>query len=66
MANKTKHLIYAEDLLWELMQYPDSTLNKTMIKSIIETCMLDNEVKVGRVAQFNSWTDNDDDGDIYD
>ena len=66
MANKTKHLIYAEDLLWELMQYPDSTLNTTMIKSIIETCMLDNEVKVGRVAQFNSWTDNDDDGDIYD
>ena len=34
MKTKDKHLVYIEDVMYEIMQYP----NRTMTKSVIKDC----------------------------
>ena len=32
MKTKNKHLVYAEDVIWEIMQYPHSFMSKSDIR----------------------------------
>ena len=45
MANK-KRLVYAEDILYELMQYENSNVPKSVIKRIINKVAREREVAV--------------------
>ena len=47
-----KHLIYAEDLLYELMQYPGNRLSKRAVAICYETVIKEKEVSFFR----HTWT----------
>ena len=42
-----KHMIYAEDILYELMQYPDNAIYKGEIRRLIEKVVDEKEVTIG-------------------
>lgn len=65
-ANRKKHIVYAEDIIWALMQYPDSTMSKSAIKSTINEVVKEKEVAIESLMSTAGWSDNDSDGDIYD
>ena len=43
-----KHLIYAEDLLYEIMQYPSSHISKRLIQECTTTVIKEREVSILR------------------
>lgn len=59
-----KHLVYAEDLLWELMQYPDTEINKAIITGIVNSFAVEQEVTIASLRRHLA--DLEDEGDIYD
>lgn len=62
--NNGKHLVYAEEILYKLMQYPDSELSKHVIRKLVDEVIEENEVII---MPHIGWSDAaDDDGDIYD
>lgn len=42
-----KHMIYAEDILQELMKHPDNAIYKWELKQIIEKVVREKEVTIG-------------------
>ena len=61
-----KHLVYVEDILYKLMQYPDNAIYKFELRRLIEEVVKEKEVTIGRVMPSAGWSDTDNDGDIYD
>lgn len=59
-----KHMVYAEDILWEIMQYPSRNLTKGLVKQLIEKVMDEKEIPARNVSYVRS--SDDDEGDIYD
>ena len=43
---KKKHLVYAEDILYEIMQYPHTAMNKCAIKSCLLQAAEDCEISI--------------------
>lgn len=41
-----KHLVYAEDILYELMQYPNAMMSKGLIKAHILQAIQEREVNI--------------------
>jgi hypothetical protein len=41
-----KHLVYAEDLLWEIMQYPSHNISKGLIRSCTEKIIKEKQVSL--------------------
>jgi hypothetical protein len=41
-----KHMVYAEDILQELMNHPDNTIYKWELKQIIEKVVREKEVTI--------------------
>lgn len=48
MKNNKKHLVYAEDLLYEIMQYPSRNISKSLIKTCVDHVIADQEVSIWR------------------
>lgn len=46
LKNSEKVLVYAEDVLMELMQYPNKQLSKGVVKSIIDSVVKEKAVKI--------------------
>ena len=46
MKNSKKHLVYAEDLLYEIMQYPSRNISKSLIKACVDRVIEDHEVSI--------------------
>lgn len=46
MKIKDKTLIYAEDLLWEIMQYPAKNITKGIVKSCAEKVITEKQVNI--------------------
>ena len=44
-SNK-KHLVYAEDLLWEIMQYPSRNISKSLVKACTDKVIKEQEVSI--------------------
>lgn len=42
-----KHLVYAEDIIQELMNYPDNMIYKCELKRLIESVIKEKEVTIG-------------------
>ena len=42
-----KHMVYAEDILQELMKHPDNAIYKWELKQIIEKVVREKEVTIG-------------------
>ena len=61
----SKHLVYAEDVLAELLRYPDNSIYKFEFKRLIEKVVKEKEVTVSATRSLfgGDWLD---DGDIYD
>lgn len=61
----SKHLVYAEDVLAELLRYPDNFVYKFELKRLIEKVVKEKEVTINTTRSFfgGDWLD---DGDIYD
>ena len=52
-----KHLVYAEDLIYEIMQYPSKSLSKGLINICAEKVIKEKEVSIwkhiwNRVKEF--------------
>lgn len=58
-----KHLVYAEDVLYELMQHPDNAIYKYSIKQLIDKVVEEKEVRIGMFMPAADW---EADGDLYD
>jgi hypothetical protein len=44
---KTKnHVIYAEDLLWEIMQYPSKNISKSLIRECTKKVIAEKEISI--------------------
>ncbi len=41
-----KHLVYAEDIMYEIMQYPSSSISKGLIRDCVATVINEREVSV--------------------
>lgn len=41
-----KHLVYAEDLMYEIMQYPSHSISKSLIRSCTEQVIEEKQVSV--------------------
>ena len=41
-----KHLVYAEDLIYEIMQYPSKSLSKSLINACAEKIINEKEVSI--------------------
>lgn len=42
-----KHMVYAEDILQELMKHPDNAIYKGELKQIVEKVVREKEVTIG-------------------
>jgi hypothetical protein len=60
-----KHLVYAEDILYKLMQYPDNVICKTRIHELISEVVTEAEVPISNLMPFASYGDFDE-SEIYD
>ena len=49
---KDRHMVYAEDILYAIMQHPNKTITKGEIKQIIEQVVEEKEVTIGRCLPF--------------
>ena len=47
MVDTDKHMVYAEDILWAIMQYPSRHITKSIVKRIIEQVVKEKEITVG-------------------
>ena len=44
---KTKnHVIYAEDMLWEIMQYPSKNISKSLIRECANKVIAEKEISI--------------------
>lgn len=59
-------MVYAEDIISKLMMYPDNAICKHELRRLINEVVAENEVTIGMCMPTASWSDTDDDGDIYD
>jgi hypothetical protein len=67
VTKSEKHLVYAEDVLRKLLQYPDNAIYKHEIRRLLNEVVLDSEVTIGSLMPVAGWSDTDsNDGDIYD
>ena len=41
-----KHLVYAEDLLYEIMQHPSSHISKRLIQEYVAVAIKEHEVRI--------------------
>ena len=41
-----KHLVYAEDLIWEIMQYPSRNLSKRIIRDCAKRVIEEKQVSI--------------------
>lgn len=48
----TKHMVYAEDILYAIMQHPSKNITKGLIKQIVEQVVEEKEVTIGRCMPF--------------
>lgn len=60
-----KHMVYAEDILYELMQHPDNMIYKFELRQIIAKVIEEKEISLYRVSAHPGYY-GDDEGDIYD
>jgi hypothetical protein len=66
MANK-KHLVYAEDVLYKLMQHPDNMIYKHELRELLDEVVKEKEVPISNFMPYAGWSDiNEDEGDVYD
>lgn len=62
-----KHLVYAEDVLYKLMQHPDNMIYKHELRELIDEVVKEKEVTIRNFMSYVGWSDIDeDDGDVYD
>ena len=47
MVDTNKHLVYAEDIIYAIMQYPFHNLEKSTVKQIIEQVTEEKKVTIG-------------------
>ena len=47
-----KHMVYAEDILQELMKHPDNAIYKWELKNIIDKVVREKEVTIGMCMPF--------------
>ena len=45
--NNDKHLVYAEDILLAIMQYPGKNITKGLVKRIVEQVVKEKEITIG-------------------
>ncbi len=62
-ANSNKHMIYAEDVLWALMQHQNKAITKSEIKAIVEQVVAEKEVTIGMCMPIASCVDLDSEED---
>ena len=60
-----KHIVYAEDILYELMQYPDNMIYKYDIRRLVNKVISEKELPASAFIAYSSYYE-EDDGDIYD
>ena len=41
-----KHLVYAEDIVYEIMQYPSKSISKALIRDCVATVINEREVSI--------------------
>ena len=63
MVRESKHLVYAEDVIRELMQYPDNMIYKNELRRLVEKVVQEKEVKACDLVAEIDW---ETDGDLYD
>ncbi len=61
---EAKHLVYAEDIIQELMQYPDNAIYKHELRRLVEKVVTEKEVAFNAFFPYAGTLE--DDGDIYD
>lgn len=47
MQEKGKHMVYAEDILWAIMQHPSKNITKGLVKQIVEQVVEEKEITIG-------------------
>ncbi len=47
LANSSKHMVYAEDILWATMQHPSKNISKGLVKQIVEQVVAEKEATIG-------------------
>ena len=62
-ANSNKHMVYAEDVLWALMQHPNKNITKGEIKAIVEQVVAEKEVTIGMCMPVAGYGDLDSEED---
>ena len=50
-----KHLVYAEDILWELMKHPDNAIYKGELRQIIDKVAREKAVTVEECTPTFDW-----------
>ena len=66
-AYERKHMVYAEDIIQELMNHPNNMIYKYELKQIIEKVAEAREIVINTCMPTScGWSDIDNDGDIYD
>lgn len=47
--NENKHLVYAEDVIYAIMQHPSKNITKSIVKQLIDEVVETKEVNIGSV-----------------
>ncbi len=46
-----KHVIYAEDLLWEIMQHPSKSISKSLIRECTDKVIAEKELTMWQAVK---------------
>ena len=55
MSDTNKHMVYAEDILQELIKHPDNAIYKWELKNIIDKVVHEKEVTIGMCDTESRW-----------
>ena len=58
-----KHMVYAEDILYAIMQHPSKNITKGLVKQIVEQVVAEKEVTIGMCMPFAGSNDLDSEED---
>lgn len=60
-ADSGKHMVYAEDVLWAIMQHPSKNITKGLVKQLVEQVVAEKEVTIGMCMPFAGALDDEED-----
>lgn len=61
--NNEKHMVYAEDIIYAIMQHPSNNITKCLVKQLVWQVVAEKEITIGMCMPFAGCGDFDSEED---